>query len=125
MLKQLLFSIPLVFIMNHAFAIDCSVMNEQVKKKAVPVIPRWALMVKSKQRVYFHSAPNDACKIKGLFIIHSDNVTAYDLYKDKNKQEWVSVIYYSKRQDLESEIVEGWVKLNEFENLGSDSLIHP
>ena len=125
MLRQLLLSIPLILFMNDAFALDCSVMNEQVKKKAVPVIPRWALMVKSKQRVYFHSAPNDVCKIKGLFIIHSDNVTAYDLYKDQNKQEWVSVIYYSKRQDLESEIVEGWVKLNEFENLGSDSLIHP
>ena len=110
---------------SMVYAVDCSVLNDQIKKKAVPVIPRWALMVKSKQRVYFHSVPNDACKIKDLFIIHSDNVTAYDLYIDKNKQEWVSVIYYSKRQDLESEIVEGWVKLNEFENMGSNSLIHP
>ncbi len=30
-------------------------------------------------------------------------------------------MYYSKRQDLENEMVEGWVKLNEFEYMGTDS----
>lgn len=121
MLKRFIFGISLLLSTNLVFAIDCPILNEQAEKKAVPVIPRWNLTVKSKQRVYFHSAPIDACKIKGLFIIHNDSVTAYDLYKDKNKQEWVSVMYYSKRQDLESEIVEGWVKLKEFENMGTDS----
>ncbi len=96
-------------------------MNEQVQKKAIDIIPRWALAVKSKQRVYFHSAPSTSCKIKDLFIIHDDSVTAYDLYKDAAQQEWVYVMYYSKRQDLESEIVKGWIKLKDFEYMGRDS----
>ncbi len=53
----------------------------------MPVIPRWGLTVKVKHRVYFHSAPLNTCKIKDLFIIRHDSVTAYDLYKDKMQQE--------------------------------------
>lgn len=30
-------------------------------------------------------------------------------------------MYYSKRQDSESEIIEGWLKLNDFEYLGIES----
>ena len=48
---------------------DCLVLNERVNKKAVDIIPRWGLAVKSKQRVYFHSAPNASCKIKDLLFI--------------------------------------------------------
>lgn len=40
------------------------------------------MAVKSKQRVYFYSAPYVFCNTKNLFITHDDNVTAYDLYKD-------------------------------------------
>ena len=121
MLKQLILGFTLLLSAHFAFAIDCSKMNEQVEKQAVPIVPRWGLVVQSKQRVYFHSAPLADCKIKGLFIIHGDSVTAYDLYKDKAHQEWVYVMYYSKRQDLENEMVEGWIKLNEFKYMGTDS----
>lgn len=121
MLKQLILGFALLLSVNSVFAIDCPKINKQVEKQAVPVVPRWGLTVQSKQRVYFHSAPLDACKIKGLFIIHGDSVTAYDLYKDKTHQEWVYVMYYSKRQDLENEIVEGWIKLKELKYMGTDS----
>ena len=121
MLKRISLILSILCLPHVAYAVDCSLLNEQAEKDALPVIPRWGLTVKSKQRVYFHSAPIDACKIKDLFIIHDDSVTAYDLYRDKNKQEWVYVIYYSKRQDLENEIVEGWIKHSEFNYLGTDS----
>ena len=94
---------------------DCLLLNERVNKKAVDIIPRCSLAVKSKQRVYFHTAPDVSCKIKGLFIIHGNRVTAYDLYKDASQQEWISVLYYSERQDLDSEIVEGWMRLKDFD----------
>ena len=66
---------------------DCLVLNERVNKKAVDIIPRWGLAVKSKQRVYFYSAPDVSCKIKALFIIHNDDVTAYDCYKEASQQQ--------------------------------------
>ena len=105
------------------FAMDCDQANAMSKPKSTDIIPRWGLQVniKHKQRVYFHTAPSTECKLNDLFIIRGDSVTAYDLYKDASQQEWVYVIYYSKRQDLDSEIVEGWVQLKDFEYLGSNS----
>ena len=79
------------------------------------VIPRLDIVVQSKHRIYFHSALLEQCKIKDLSIIHNDSATAYDIYQDSNGQEWVYIIYYSKRSDLDSEVVEGWEKLKKFE----------
>lgn len=94
---------------------DCSELNSNIQNQNNQIAPVWILLVKAKHRVHFHSAPTKNCKSKDLFIIHGDSVTAYNLYKDSHQQEWVYVMYYSKRQNLESEIVEGWVKLKDFE----------
>ena len=108
---------------STGYAMACDQANVLFKAKSTDIIPRWGLQVnvKHKQRVYFHTAPKAECKLKDLFIIRGDSVTAYDLYKDASQEEWVYVIYYSKRQDLDSEIVEGWVQLKDFEYLGSNS----
>ena len=90
----------------------CSTLNEKILKKDNQIAPVWILSVQSKEHVYFHSAPSDNCKIKNLFIIFDDTVTGYNFYQD-SKQEWIKVIYYSKRKDLESEIVEGWIKFRD------------
>ena len=68
-------------------------------------------------RVYFHSAPSNACKIKDLFMIKNDHITAYSTYDDGQEQ-WVSAMYFSKRL---GDTVQGWAKLKDFEYTGTMS----
>lgn len=57
-------------------------------------------VVSDAHRVYFFSAPDDNCKIKGLFIVNGDLVDAYADYK-----EFSYVIFFKKNGDP----VEGWI----------------
>jgi hypothetical protein len=55
---------------------DCVKLEEKAEQKEVQIIPRWGMKVIAPTRVYFHSAPSNACKIKDLFMIKNDHITA-------------------------------------------------
>ncbi len=60
--------------------------------------------VTGKGRLYFHTAPNDACINKKVFVIAGDYLSAHTV---AGKQaEWVSVNYMAK----DGEEYSGWVK---------------
>jgi len=61
-------------------------------------------------RVYFYSAPDERCKIKGLFIVHGDLVNSYADY-----QGFSSVMYFKKNGD----IVSGWIHSNSIKPTGT------
>ena len=96
---------------------DCVKLEEKAEQKEVQIIPRWGMKVIATTRVYFHSAPSNACKIKDLFMIKNDHITAYSTYDDGQEQ-WVSIMYFSKRL---GDTVQGWAKLKDFEYMGTMS----
>ncbi|WP_171405821.1 hypothetical protein [Acinetobacter sp. SWAC57] len=96
---------------------DCVKFEEKAEQKEVQIIPRWGMKVIVPTRVYFHSAPSNTCKIKDLFMIKNDHITAYSTYDDGQEQ-WVSVMYFSKRL---GDTVQGWAKLKDFEYTGTMS----
>ncbi|WP_143468265.1 hypothetical protein [Kosakonia pseudosacchari] len=57
-------------------------------------------VVADTHRVYFYSAPDETCKMKGLFIINGDQITQYAEYKG-----FSSVIFLKK----DGEPVSGWI----------------
>ena len=120
MFNKILLLIVLLISVSSQAKNFCADMDREIIKQGSAIAPVWLLLVQSKQRVFFHSAPNEKCKIKDLFIIYNDSVTGYNFYRDSSKQEWIKVIYYSKRQDLENEIVEGWVKFKDLKNIPRD-----
>ena len=48
---------------------DCVKLEEKAEQKEVQIIPRWGMKVIASTRVYFYSAPSNACKIKDLFML--------------------------------------------------------
>ncbi len=117
MMKKWMLCGGLLFLTQNVLAADCAKIEKLAEKKEVHLIPRWGMQVVSPQRVYFHSAPNDACKIKDLFIVKNDHVTAYTVYND-GKQDWVSVMYFSQRL---GDTVQGWAKFKAFKKTGTMS----
>ena len=96
---------------------DCVKLEEKAEQKEVQIIPRWGMKVIAPTRVYFHSAPSNTCKIKDLFMIKNDHITAYSTYDDGQEQ-WVSIMYFSKRL---GDTIQGWSKLKDFEYTGTMS----
>lgn len=98
---------------------SCFELNLQSYKKEQEIQPRWELLGKSKHRIYFYSAPKNICKMNDTFVLQNDNVTAYSIYKDRKKQHWVYVIFNDPNQNIEDDLVEGWVKLKDFKLIES------
>lgn len=61
-------------------------------------------------RLYFYSAPDKECKIKGLFIIKNDIVDAYKIDGD-----FIFVMFFTK----DNKSVEGWVDIRGVAATGS------
>ena len=66
----------------------------------------YSFKVAGKGRLHFHSAPNDACIDKKVFVIPGDALDAAGVAGPN--AEWVSVTYYPKDADM----VNGWVRSN-------------
>lgn len=62
-----MFGIGILF-SNLSFAVNCDKIENLASRTEAHLIPGWGMSVISPQRVYFHSAPNDACKMKDMFI---------------------------------------------------------
>ncbi len=59
-------------------------------------------IVIGKDRAFFHSAPDAACRIKGVFVIPGDRLIAYTEYKG-----WTAVMFVNLKTGTDSE---GWIE---------------
>ena len=119
MFKKMIITVLLLSSSSFSLAMSCFELNLQTYKKEQEIQPRWELLGKSKHRIYFYSAPKNICKMNDTFVLQNDNVTAYSIYKDKKKQDWVYVIFNDPNQNIEDDLVEGWVKLKDFKLIES------
>ncbi|WP_244272947.1 hypothetical protein [Burkholderia lata] len=84
-------------------AVDCDALNRRAQAQGDYVTGSDAgRVVTGKGRLPFHSAPDDACRIDGLFIVEHDHVDARTDYG-----RFTSVIYLNPRT---RGIAEGWVQ---------------
>ncbi|UAN18876.1 MULTISPECIES: hypothetical protein [Enterobacterales] len=67
-------------------------------------------VVNDMHRVYFYSAPDEGCKIKGLFIVRGDLINVYADY-----QGFSSVMFFKKNGDT----VSGWVHSDSIKSTGT------
>lgn len=67
-------------------------------------------IVSDPKRVYFYSAPDENCKINGLFIIKGDLVNSYAEY-----QGFSSVMYFKK----DGETANGWIHSDSIKSTGT------
>lgn len=119
MFKKMIITVLLLSSSSFSLAMSCFELNLQTYKKEQEIQPRWELLGKSKHRIYFYSAPKNICKMNDTFVLQNDNVTAYSIYKDRKKQDWVYVIFNDPNQNIEDDLVEGWVKLKDFKLIES------
>ncbi|WP_353164267.1 hypothetical protein [Acinetobacter guillouiae] len=119
MFKKMIITVLLLSSSSFSLAMSCFELNLQSYKKEQEIQPSWELLGKSKHRIYFYSAPKNICKMNDTFVLQNDNVTAYSIYKDKKKQDWVYVIFNDPNQNIEDDLVEGWVKLKDFKFIES------
>lgn len=119
MFKKMIITVLLLSSSSFSLAMSCFELNLQTYKKEQEIQPRWELLGKSKHRIYFYSAPKNICKMNDIFVLQNDNVTAYSIYKDRKKQHWVYVIFNDPNQNIEDDLVEGWVKLKDFKLIES------
>ena len=119
MFKKMIITVLLLSSSSLSLAMSCFELNLQTYKKEQEIQPRWELLGKSKHRIYFYSAPKNICKMNDTFVLQNDNVTAYSIYKDRKKQHWVYVIFNDPNQNIEDDLVEGWVKLKDFKLIES------
>ena len=71
--------------------------------QAPALSPPLSQVVTGSGRLQFHSAPDSACQMKGVFIIPKDAVIAYAQTRDG----WSSVMYLNPRTGND---VSGWVR---------------
>jgi len=119
MFKKMIITVLLLSSSSFSLAMSCFELNLQSYKKEQEIQPRWELLGKSKHRIYFYSAPKNICKMNDTFVLQNDNVTAYSIYKDRKKQDWVYVIFNDPNQNIEDDLVEGWGKLKDFKLIES------
>ncbi|OXJ37410.1 hypothetical protein CFB82_07525 [Burkholderia sp. HI2714] len=83
-------------------AVDCDALNRRAQAQGDDVMGSDAgRVVVGKGRLPFYSAPDDACRIDGLFIVEHDHVDARADYG-----RFTSVVYLNSRT---RGIAEGWV----------------
>ncbi|VWC88307.1 hypothetical protein [Burkholderia lata] len=83
-------------------AVDCDALNRRAQAQGDYVTGSDAgRVVTGKGRLPFYSAPDDACRIDGLFIVEHDHVDARTDYG-----RFTSVVYLSPRT---RSLAEGWV----------------
>ncbi len=81
---------------------NCTALDRDVKQQET-VIPGCKAVheVVGNGRLQFHSAPDQSCKMPGVFVIPGQTVIAYSEYKD-----YTSVMYINQKTN---DSVTGWV----------------
>lgn len=80
--------------------------------RAPALSPPLSQVVTGAGRLQFHSAPDSACPMKGVFIIPKDEVIAYAQTRDG----WSSVMYLNPRTGND---VSGWVRSARLKTVGT------
>jgi hypothetical protein len=81
-------------------------------EQAPALSPPLSQVVTGTGRLQFHSAPDSACAMKGVFIIPKDEVIAYAQTRDG----WSSVMYLNPRTGND---VSGWVRSARLKTIGT------
>lgn len=79
--------------------------------RAPALSPPLSQVVTGTGRLQFHSAPDSACPMKGVFIIPKDAVIAYAQTRDG----WSSVMYLNPRTGND---VSGWARSASLKTIG-------
>ena len=80
--------------------------------QAPALSPPLSQVVTGSGRLRFHSAPDSACQMKGVFIIPKDAVIAYA----QTRNGWSSVMYLNPRTGND---VSGWVRSARLKTTGT------
>ena len=101
MLKFLLF-VLLSLASQVSFAAEqaCTKLAAKVDSLDEYYLPPIEGKVIGNKRLYFYTAPDLQCKMKGIFMIKNDSLTVYSTYKN-----WLRVMYIGKN----GEDYVGWV----------------
>lgn len=86
-------------------AVDCSALAEKISGTAPGFHPVLQGKVIGTGRAHFHTAPNEACVNKKIFVIPGDSLTIYSSLEDES---WLEVNFVAK----DGEDYTGWVQAN-------------
>ncbi len=99
-MKPAAFALAILSLLGPAAAraADC------VEPKDAPILsPPLAEAVIGKGRLQFYSAPNERCRMDGIFVVPKDEVIAYAETADG----WTNVMYVNPNTNRD---VQGWVR---------------
>lgn len=93
-----------------ASSIDCQALHQTAKQftaNGLSDIPETAFAVANQKRVSFYSAPDERCKMEGLFVIANDVLRAYKHYGGYT---------YISFTNAKGENIPGWVNTSAISN---------
>lgn len=94
-------------------AVQAACTEPQTGSDRAPALsPPLSQVVTGTGRLQFHSAPDSACPMKGVFIIPKDAVIAYAQTRDG----WSSVMYLNPRTGNDAS---GWVRSARLKTVGT------
>ena len=94
-----------------ASAANCDAIYKQAQEKELRRVPVSSYRVTGAGRLYFHTAPDAACRDAKVFVIPGDKLTVYTEY-----QVYVSVMYLNPKS---GEDFMGWVETKRLELVGT------
>ncbi|WP_454656802.1 hypothetical protein [Bosea beijingensis] len=98
-------------LISHAAEAACT--EPQAGSDRAPALsPPLSPIVIGSGRLQFHSAPDSACPMKGVFIIPKEEVIAYVQMRDG----WSSIMYLNPRT---SNDISGWVRSARLRTVGT------
>lgn len=98
-------------LLSHAAQAACT--EPQAGSDQAPALsPPLSQVVTGSGRLQFHSAPDSACPMKGVFIIPKEEVIAYVQMRDG----WSSIMYLNPRT---SNDISGWVRSARLRTVGT------
>lgn len=93
---------------------NCKALSQMADKAGITISPPVSDAVTSKGRLYLHSAPNEKCRSKNLFVVNNDHVISYTEYDG-----WKFVMYLNEKTGVDSS---GWVKAASLRTTGTVGL---
>lgn len=89
----------------------CTHLSTQAEHEQALLNPPASYRVGGTGRLYFHTAPADACRTNDIFVIPNDELIAYSDYAG-----WYSVMYINPRTGKN---YTGWIKSDRLQWLGT------
>ncbi|HEY4375394.1 MAG TPA: hypothetical protein VGN52_25960 [Burkholderiales bacterium] len=94
-----------------AHAADCTTLAREADARGATYAPPLSYIVGDAGRLYFHSAPDPACRSKDVFVVPNDRLVGYAEYKG-----FISVMYLNP-VTLKSYL--GWVEARRLQYQGT------